>query len=341
MASLPLVAPNDQNIWKLWFSKYWFMTLGAAHDAGLFGALKETPKSAEQLSRDHGLNRFTLRPVIAILSSLGFLKVIDGLVHLTEDARTFLLKDSPFHWGAPLAHEVRHFPLHQELVEKLQNQALLPHSPSIAAEGWEAGEIDAELARDIAAYMQAQALPASIGVALRGDFAGVTRLLDVGGGSGCYSISIAQHQPHLRCTVMDLASMCGVATEYIRAAGMTDRVDTVAVDMFRERWPPGSDAIFMSNVFHDWNFDTCAELAEKAFQALPSGGRLYLHEMLFDDDGEGPLETACFSLVMLLGTMGQQFTGPELAGIVQKAGFQDVTIAATHSLYSLLCARKP
>jgi hypothetical protein len=40
------------------------------------------------------------------------------------------------------------------------------------------------------------------------------------------------------------------------------------------------DAHFFSNVWHDWNEAQCANLAARSFKALPSGGRILLHEML-------------------------------------------------------------
>ena len=62
-------------------------------------------------------------------------------------------------------------------------------------------------------------------------------------------------------------------------------VDTCTVDMFRQAWPKGYDAIFMSNIFHDWDLEINTRLAASAFAALSSGGRIYLHEMLINEDG--------------------------------------------------------
>jgi acetylserotonin N-methyltransferase len=111
--------------------------------------------------------------------------------------------------------------------------------------------------------------------------------------------------------------------------------------MFRQPWPAGYDAVFFSNVWHDWNVRTCQWLAARAFEALPSGGRIMLHEMLLDDDGAGPVTAASFSLLMLLATQGQQFTPGELAAIVEGVGFERVDTTATHPYYSIVTAYKP
>jgi cyclopropane fatty-acyl-phospholipid synthase-like methyltransferase len=206
--------------------------------------------------------------------------------------------------------------------------------------GWATGQVDMQMARRVAAAMQSHSLAAAVGLARNGNFTDVRRLLDIGGGSGCYAIALAQRHPELRCSVMELPAMCEVAHQYIRDGEVEDRVDTVAVDMFREPWPEGCDALFFSNVWHDWNFETCAWLAEQSFNALPSGGRIYLHEMLLNDDGCGPLTAASFSMLML-NTQGQQFTFPELKRLLEGAGFVGVETRQTSVYYSLVSARKP
>jgi acetylserotonin N-methyltransferase len=187
--------------------------------------------------------------------------------------------------------------------------------------------------------MHAHSVPAAVGVAAHYDFRGITRLLDVGGGSGCFMVAAAQAHPHLHCTVLELPAMCEAANGYIQAGGVADRVDTCALDMFRQPWPRGYDALFFSNIWHDWNVRTCQWLAARAFEALPSDGRILLHEMLLDDEA-GVVTAASFSLLMLLATQGQQFTFGELSTILEGAGFTRIDQIATHRYYSVVIGHK-
>jgi O-methyltransferase domain len=208
------------------------------------------------------------------------------------------------------------------------------------ADAWESGQLSDEAAGVIARYMNSHSLGAAYGAARSPAFPGTRRLLDVGGGSGCFSIAIAQHYPDLHATVMDLAPMCKFASEYIAAAGISERVDTLALDMFREPWPQGYDALFFSNIFHDWSLEVCAQLAAKAFAACAPGGRIYVHEMLVDDTGAHPRTTAAFSMMMLGATKGQQFTFGELKEILEAAGFQGIATYPTQAYYSLVSGQK-
>jgi acetylserotonin N-methyltransferase len=170
----------------------------------------------------------------------------------------------------------------------------------------------------------------------------VRSVLDVGGGSGVFAIEMAKAWPQLKACVLEIDTICNVTGGYIAKAGVADRVGTHKANMFTQDWPRGHDAHFFSNIFHDWSDETCRLLARKSFEALPSGGRILLHEILMDDDGTGPLPAAAFSLLMLMGTKGRQYSLPELRLFLAAAGFVDIEAIRTGGgYYSLVIARKP
>jgi acetylserotonin N-methyltransferase len=331
---------DDKLIWDLWLSCVWVPTITAARETGIFPALAREPADADTLAARQDLNPRAVRAVLSMLASLGLLVKREGRYGITETTRHYLLADSPYYWGGLLSVWQERLSWHADLVALLRGEpaARRTHAgeEKLPSDAWAEGRIDMLMAQRVARLMHAHSATAAQGAARDRDWKGVQRLLDVGGGSGCFSIAIAQHHPHIHCTVMDLPAMCDAAQEYIDEAEMVERVDTVAVDMFRQPWPQGYDALFFSNVFHDWSAATCLDLARKAFAALPKGGRIMLHEILLDDHGDGPRTAAAFSVLMLLGTEGQQFTFRELREILEQAGFKNVTVTMTHSYYSLV-----
>ncbi len=341
---------DDRRLWDLWLSGLYQPAIVAAEEAGIFSALAEAPASAADLAGRLGFDERATRILAGLLAALRLLLARDGQYSLSDEARTYLVKGSPWYW-APMASVAVSAWHRDRLLEKLRqrdsDRAAGPEgTPLVSAEGraaddWAAGRVSPQRAREVAGRMHAHSLPAAVGLARHYDFHGVARVLDVGGGSGCFMVAAAQAHPHLRCTVMELSAMCEVAGGYIQAGGVADRVDTCAVDMFRQPWPRGYDALLFSNVWHDWNVRTCRWLAARAFEALPSGGRILLHEMLLDDNGDGPVTAAAFSLLMLLATQGQQFTAAELADILSGAGFVRIGITPTHPYYSVVTGHRP
>jgi len=344
-----LPGTDDRRIWDLFLTTTHHAAVAAADQAGVFNALAEKPATiaelADRLDFDHRATGVLLR----LLAALGLLTQRLGQFQLTNDARTYMVSSSAFYWGHMMKVAVSEFHLKgllSKLKKKGSDRAVGPEgTPLVSGEGrasdnWASGNVSLEQARATAAGMHSHSLPAAVGAARSYDFKNVRRMLDVGGGSGCFMIAMAQQHPHLRCTIMELPAMCEVAQDYIKDGDAADRVDTAPVDMFRQPWPKGYDALFFSNIWHDWNFQTCRWLAARAFEALPSGGRIMLHETLLDDDGAGPVTAASFSMLMLLGTQGQQFTFAELKEILESAGFVRIEALQSYGYYSIVTGYK-
>jgi hypothetical protein len=341
---------NDQRIWELWLTHTYQGAIVAADEMGFFPALADQPASIPELAGRLDYDERATGVIVRLLASLRLLVERENRFHLTDDARLYLMKSSPYYWGHMMrvgVNESHVSTLASALKKKDSADAAGPQgtpksgSTGRPVDGWAEGNISLDQARSIAERMHSHSLVPAIGAARNYDFTHIKRILDVGGGSACFMIAVAQTHPEIQCTIMELPAMCEVAQTYIREAGVENRVDTRAVDMFRQPWPKGYDAVFFSNVWHDWNFRTCGWLAERAFEVLPRGGRILLHEMLLDDDGAGPATTASFSLLMLLFTQGQQFTFGELKNILERAGFTAVEATHTCGYYSITTAYKP
>ncbi len=332
---------DDRPLFDLWLSAFWLPAVIVATEVGIFEELAFGAATAAELIGRLRLNVRAAKIILSLLVALKLLDLRQAHYALTTLSRNYLLKDSRFFWGGVFKRMREQIPQCQ-LMQDVLTMAEKPdiaESPSMKS--WASGQLDLQLARQIAAFMQGTSAAAAAGVAADGDFSGVTRLLDVGAGSGCFSIALAQRHPAMHCTMMDLEGMCSVAMEAVRSGGMADRVDARAVDMLREPWPTGYDAIFFSNIFHDWTDDVCRDLARKAFAALPSGGSIYVHEVLLDDAGTGPLSAAAFSVQMLMATQGRQFTYAELRDFLQSAGFRGVKESSAFGYHSLIRGLKP
>jgi 3-hydroxy-5-methyl-1-naphthoate 3-O-methyltransferase len=329
---------DDRAIWDLWLSQYQLPVVLVADELGLFGLLHAKPSDQAEICAQLSLSPRSAEALLAVLAASGFVVKRQARFHLTNVSRTYLLKDSEFYW-VPMLRGTGRGQLGADALMDVLRTDQLDYDARISRR-WERGEMTLEEARGSNQRMHSHSWPAALGLARGGAFSTVRRLLDVAGGSGCFSIALALQYPTLRCTVAELPVVAADTRRYIERYGCEDRVDTHPFNMFRDPWPEGYDAIFFSNVFHDWDPDRRDELTSRTFSALPPGGRIYLHEMLLDDAHDGPLPPALFS-VMMLGTRGKQFSAAELADKLTRAGFVDPSATHNYGYYSLVCASKP
>jgi O-methyltransferase domain len=171
------------------------------------------------------------------------------------------------------------------------------------------------------------------------DRARVRVMLDVGGGSGAHSIGAATQWPHLKAVVFDQPSICAIAREFIEKYELADRVSTHEGDFFKDPFPP-ADLHFYGQIFHDWPPDRCRFLASKSLESLPSGGRIVVHEMLFNDDRTGPFPVAALNIAMLDAMQGQQYSAREISGFLAEAGFGEIEVKPTFGYWSIVTGVK-
>jgi hypothetical protein len=94
-------------------------------------------------------------------------------------------------------------------------------------------------------------------------------------------------------------------------------------------------------MFHDWLPEKCHFLMAKSFNSLESGGRIVIHEMLYNDEKTGPFAAAAFSMMMLGWTEGKQYSGQELSAMLREIGFEEIQIQKAFGYYSIVSGRKP
>ena len=158
------------------------------------------------------------------------------------------------------------------------------------------------------------------------DFSKYETLCDVGGATGQLSIIIANRHPHMRCATFDLPAVEPIAKRTIEAAGLSERVRTVAGDFFADSLPR-ADVITMGLILHDWNLERKMHLIKAAYDALPEGGALIAVENLIDNARRENVFGLLMSLNMLI-EFGDAFdyTGADFAGWCNEVGFSETEV---------------
>ncbi len=335
---------EDSALWDLWQSQFFLPVATVADEVGTFKVLSEAALTTAELAGSLGVDARALAIHLAALCSMGFVEKRLGKWRATHLVRTWLHPDAEGYWGVFIRQIDFNERLRGRLLQSLKTGKRAEEEGRITSRPaeWERGTMSQEAAHGIAVFMHAHSRAPALGAAAQPVFGELSSLMDIGCGSGVYGIEIARAHPGLKVVLMDLKEMAAEAGQYAAAAGMGSRVSTAGVNMFTEEWPTGHDGHFFANVFHDWSEETCRVLAQRSFKALPRGGRIFLNEILMDDEGTGPWPAASFSLLMLVGTLGKQYSLAEFRDILESAGFTQVQALRTGGgYYSLVSARKP
>jgi len=154
---------------------------------------------------------------------------------------------------------------------------------------------------------------------------GIQRMLDLGGGSGAYSIAFARAIPGLNSEILDLGEVVPITQENIRKAGFADRITTRVGDMLRDSLGKNYDLILVSAICHMFSPEENRGLFERAHNALAPRGKVVVQDFILERTKTAPRFAALFSLNMLVGTQaGSSYSEPEYATWLREAGFSDV-----------------
>ena len=155
---------------------------------------------------------------------------------------------------------------------------------------------------------------------------GIRRVLDLGGGSGAYSIALAKASPDVCCEILDVSEVLPLTTEYIERAGVTSQVTVRAGDMLQGSFGSGYDLIMLNAICHMFSEEQNRDIFVRARRALAPNGRLVAQDFILNAEKTGPQQAALFSLNMLVGTeAGASYSEPEYMEWMKASGFSSVT----------------
>jgi len=153
----------------------------------------------------------------------------------------------------------------------------------------------------------------------------IHRMLDLGGGSGAYSIAFARAIPVLHSEILDVAQVVPLTQENIRKAGLTDRISTRVGDMLTSPLGENYDLILVSAICHMFSPEENRALFLRARKALAPAGRLVVQDFILDPGKTSPRFATLFSLNMLVGTRaGSSYSESEYTSWLREAGFSSI-----------------
>ena len=304
-----------------------------ACELDLFTVVGTGERTSAEVAQDLGADARATDRLMNVLCTLELLQKRAGRFRNAPIAARFLVRGNPESLGG-LMHWVHLWESWSTLTSAVRQGSSVAAVPvDERGEQWLHAFIAAMHWR---ACRHAPAVVASL------DLAGVSRVLDVGGGSGAYAMEFVRAEPGIVATVFDLPNVLGLTAEYLRQAGLQDRVTLVAGDYDRDDLGRGFDVTFLSAIIHSNSPQGNRHLIRKGAASLNPSGQLVVQDFLVDEERIGPTFNVLFALNMLVGTeAGDTYTETEVRQWMLEAGLRGVERRDTPFGTSLIVGRRP
>ena len=283
-------------------------------ELNLFTVLTPVPLSAEEVAARVGADLRATTILLDALSAMGLLVKQAGKYQCPPAISSFLSAEAP-HSILPMILHMAHVWERWAGLTSMVKGVRVREKPA-------APFPEAEELRAFIGAMHAIAAPLAPRIVAAVGPAASRALLDVGGGSGTYTLAFLQAVPEMRGTLFDRPAVIEMARERLSEAGVLTRVKLASGDFYRDEFPPGHDLAFVSAIIHQNSPEQNLDLFQKVFRALVPGGRIVIRDHVMASDRTRPEDGAIFAVNMLVATSGgKTYTYDEIQEGLTHAGF--------------------
>jgi len=307
----------------------------SAFELGLFSALNSEGKTSAEVARRLGTNPRGTDRLMNALSALGLLRKKGHLFSNTPFSAQYLIKGKP-KYMAGLAHAAGLWHRWSSLTQAVcrGGRVIEPQTEDTANEK--------RRTEGFIASMHQRALVQAPRIVRLINLSGVHRTLDIGGGSGAFSLEFIRAKKNIRATVFDLPEVIPLTRKYVRKAGLSRQFIFAPGDFERDDFGSGYDLILLSAIIHMNSLPQNLRLFKKCVRALAPGGRLIVSDYIMSKDRTKPAYGTFFALNMLVNTKaGDTYTEPEVRATMKEAGLTRISRKATPFDSSLMIGIKP
>lgn len=303
-----------------------------AIELDLFEALGPGAAAAD-VARTLGTDPRATEMLLNALAALGLVEKRDGILRNTPEAARHFTRRSPDDVRLAMMHTVHLWETWSTLTACVRTGTGPGRRPGSRGDDWTGAFI---------AAMHANASRRAPAVVEAVDATRVRKMLDIGGGSGAYSIAFALANPALLAEILDVGDVVPIARRHIAEAGLADRVIAREGDLRTSDFGAGFDLVLISAICHMLSADENRALVAKSYAALAAGARIVISDFILDPDRAGPRQAALFALNMLVGTShGNTYTEEEYASWMREAGFGAIRRVALPGPAHLMIATRP
>jgi SAM-dependent methyltransferase len=166
------------------------------------------------------------------------------------------------------------------------------------------------------------------------DLAGISSIVDVGGGEGKLLRKILELNPEMTGAVLDLPRTIERVHQELNGNTRVGSCSYIAGDFF-DSVPDGADAYLLCGVLHDWDDDRAAAILRNCRRAMAKNGKVLLLDMIVPENGANGF-SKLLDLNMLVMNGGRERTKAEFCVLLDAADYKLTRIIPTMAPQSII-----
>lgn len=287
----------------------------AAAELGIFEVIGKSERTVDEIATTCKTHPHSTRQLLDCLVGVGYLHWRGGNYSLKRSYQKWLLQESECNLIGKLRFQRLEWDWTAKLEDYVRSNTPLEVHNQISAMDW---KLYQEAMRDCA-FNAAREVARKIPLPR-----GATKMLDIGGSHGLYSIALCQKCPALTSTVLELAGAVESASAIAKRYDNTGRVKHLAGNALTDDLGTDQyDLVMINNVVHHFSAKQNIALAAKVARALKPGGLYAIGDMIrAETPGEGGLLVSTTSLYFSLTSASGNWSCAEIASWQKAAGLQ-------------------
>src|SRR5689334_6189804 len=295
---------------------------------GIPDLLASGPKTADELASATKTHAPSLYRVLRALATTGFVTATaDGRFAQTPVSEA-LVTDAPgsLRWFTISELGQEHYPAWGNLMHSVKTGEIA-FDNFFGADVWKYFQQNPE---DAAIFNNSMSnMTAAVNEAITSlyDFSQFGTIVDIGGGHGGLITAILNKNSEVKGVLFDAPEVIDGARPKIEAAGLADRIETVAGDFFKAV-PAGGDAYIMKWIIHDWDDEKAITILKNCRSRMKPNAKVIVVDSVVPENDE-PDFSKFFDLNMMVMTGGKERTAKEFAELLDAAGFRLLRVIPT------------
>lgn len=301
------------------YSHFGFMIskfLLEAVDKGIFEAIGHSKVSRTHISETCKLDEKALKSLLGVLASMELINHKNEQFFLTRKSKKWILKDSSdsLYWLMIFDNRVC-IKWMDYVGTFLETGKGLQYHKTFNDEEWFYYQKAMSATASLTSKEAVRKIPVP---------AGATKMLDIGGAHGLYSVALCKKNVGLSSVILDLPPAVEKAKLIAEKFKMGDTIqhlagDVLTDDLGNEKY----DLIIMASVAHHFTTEENILVAKKAFAALKPGGVFTIMEVLRSEaiQYKGDMLSALGDFFFALSSTSGIWSLPEIKSWQNEAGF--------------------